>query len=78
MERQEVLAKLGEIVCHVLGLDEVTLEDRTTAQDVEGWDSVSTVEIMVAVEEVFGIRLKTGEMAAMDDVGRLVDRILAG
>jgi acyl carrier protein len=75
---EEVLAKLSEIVRDVLQLDDVKLEMKTTANEVEGWDSVSTIEIMVAVEDVFDIHIKTGEMAAMDNVGFLVDRIIAG
>jgi len=75
--REEVLTRVGEIVKEVLELDSVELELTTTADQVEGWDSVSTIEIMVAVEDAFGIRLKTGEMAGMDNVGVLVDRILA-
>lgn len=77
MTREEVLTRVGEIVKEVLELDSVELELTTTADQVEGWDSVSTIEIMVAVEDAFGIRLKTGEMAGMDNVGVLVDRILA-
>lgn len=78
MTQDEVLARLSEIICDVLQLDEVELDLTTTADQVEGWDSVSSIEIMVAVEEAFGIKLKTGEMAAMSNVGTLVNRILAG
>ncbi len=78
MTQEEVLTRLTELVSEVLQLDEVDLQMGTTADQVEGWDSVSTIEIMVAVEDVFGIHLKTGEMAAMDNVGFLVDRIVAG
>ncbi|HET6277817.1 MAG TPA: acyl carrier protein [Candidatus Polarisedimenticolia bacterium] len=77
-QQQEVLTRLRAIVSEVLQLDEVELDMTTTADQVEGWDSVSTIEIMVAVEEAFGIRLKTGEMASMSNVGTLVNRILAG
>lgn len=78
MQQQEVLARLGEIVSEVLQLDGVDLDMTTTADQIDGWDSVSSIEIMVAVEEAFGIRLKTGEMASMSNVGTLVNRILAG
>lgn len=77
-EQREVLARLSEIVSEVLQLDDVELDMTTTADQIEGWDSVSSIEIMVAVEEAFGIRLKTGEMASMSSVGSLVNRILAG
>ena len=55
--------------------DEVVLEASTTAADVDGWDSVSNMEVMIALEEEFGIRFSTGEMAAVKNLGQLVERI---
>lgn len=47
----------------------------TTADDVEGWDSLSNVELIVALESKFGVRFHTGEIARMRNVGELVDAI---
>ena len=57
--------------------DSLELARETTADDVEDWDSVTTIELMVALEIAFGIRFKTGEMAALENVGQLADRIRA-
>ena len=54
---------------------EVTRE--TTANDVVEWDSLSNVELMVALESAFKIRFYTGEIAGMKNVGELVDVIAA-
>ena len=54
---------------------EVTRE--TTANDVVEWDSLSNVELMVALESAFKIRFFTGEIAGMKNVGELVDVIAA-
>jgi len=57
--------------------DSLELAPETTADDVEEWDSVTTIELMVALEQEFGIRFKTGEMASLENVGQLADRIRA-
>jgi len=75
MESQ-IIAKLNEIVAGTLGLDRVELAPHMTASDVEGWDSVSTIQILVAIEAEFGIRFRTAEMASIENVGGLVSRIV--
>ena len=47
----------------------------TSAQDVDGWDSVTHVVLLVAIEREFGLRFAAGEMADLTDVGELVARI---
>jgi acyl carrier protein len=42
---------------------------------VPGWDSLANVELMVEVEQSFGIRFRTGEVAGLKNVGELVSLI---
>lgn len=72
MDEQEVLARVSKVVGEVLDLPDITLSMETVANEVDGWDSLRLVEIVISLEEEFGIRFRTGEMAAMDDVGALV------
>jgi acyl carrier protein len=62
-------------VADILGLDGLRLEPSMTAADVPGWDSLAHVQIVVAVENDFNIRLRTGEIAAIQTVGELVARV---
>jgi acyl carrier protein len=71
----EILRRVTTIVADVLGHDALALEPTTRAADVDGWDSVSHVQIVVAVEKAFGVRFRTGELGAVADVGGLVQRI---
>jgi acyl carrier protein len=71
----EVLRRVRRVIASVFGDDDVVVESSTTAADVEGWDSVSNIEVLVALEREFGIRFNTGEMATLANVGQLVTLI---
>ncbi len=60
---------LVSIIRETFGDDTLTIERDTTASQVPGWDSVAHVELMIEVEERFGIRFTTGEAAGMNNVG---------
>ena len=70
-----VWARVRDVMVQVFGDDDIVLEPATTAADVEGWDSVSNIEVLVALEREFGIRFNTGEIATLANVGQLVELI---
>ncbi len=72
-----IFQRLGRFLADYFGLDGLVLEPEMTADDVEGWDSVSNIALMIALEEEFGIRFNTGEMASIENVGQLAERIAA-
>ena len=51
------------------------LNDDTTADDVEEWDSLSHVQLIVAIEKAFGIKFTSNEILSWSNVGQLVDSI---
>ena len=67
MERIEIFEKLD--------LDEVELTDATTADDIEEWDSLSHVQLVVAIEKAFGVKFTALEIMKWKNVGELVDSI---
>lgn len=73
--RENVLEQVSVIVAETVGLDSLALTPAMTAADVEGWDSLANVQIIVAIEKRFGIRFRTGEIATIKNVGELVARI---
>jgi acyl carrier protein len=77
MTDDQILLRVGEIVADTVGLDTLVLTPATTAADVEGWDSLANVQIIVAIEKRFGIRFRTGEIASIRNVGELVARVAA-
>jgi acyl carrier protein len=75
MERTDIYDKLNDIFVDVLDLDEVALTDSTTADDIEEWDSLSHVQLVVAIEKAFGIKFTALEIMKWKNVGELVDSI---
>lgn len=77
MERKEIYQKLAAVFCEVLDLEEVELTDATTQEDIEDWDSLSHVHLIVEVQKVFGIHFTSSEIISWKNVGELVDSILS-
>lgn len=75
MERDDILAKVQEIFRDELEVEDLVLTDETTADDVEEWDSLSHVQLVVALEKAFGIKFTSREILSWDNVGDLVDCI---
>ena len=76
MERKEIFAKLNEIFCDVLDLDELELSDATCAEDIEEWDSLSHIQLVVAIEKAFKVKFTSLEIMKWNNVGEMVDTIL--
>lgn len=75
MDRKEILAQVQDVFHEELELDDLVLNDETTADDVEEWDSLSHVQLVVALEKSFGIKFTSREILSWDNVGDLVDCI---
>lgn len=63
--------RLQEIFRSVLRIPDLTLTDQLTADEVPGWDSISHVRLMVAVEETFKVSFSASQLAMLENVGDL-------
>lgn len=75
MERNEILEKVQDVFREELELDDLVIADETTADDIEEWDSLSHVQLVVALEKTFGIKFTSREILSWDNIGDLVDCI---
>lgn len=76
MSREEVYEKMNEIFRKIFDDEEITVSDTTTADDIEGWDSLEHINLVVAIEKNFGIKFNMDEVAKMQNVGEMVDIIM--
>jgi acyl carrier protein len=77
MTKGEILAGLTTICRDVFDRPSLELTRDTSADDVEEWDSASNITLVVAVEEKFGVKFRTGEIEELRNVGDFVDLIAA-
>jgi len=76
-DRPAVLGKITEIIRQELPRATGVIDAATTAADVPGWDSLAHVRIILAVERAFAFRIRTTEMARLDNIGALVEVVIA-
>ncbi len=72
----EIDTALTEIFRDVFMRDDMALRPDLSAKDVEGWDSFKQIEIILATEERFGIKMTTRELDSLRNVGDLA-RVIA-
>ena len=75
MTHDEIHSSLTEIFREAFSDDTLELKPETTAKDVPGWDSVRMVTLILAVEQTFGIRLRSREIDQLKCVGDFVSLI---
>ena len=67
-----VIDELSDVFKTVFDEDSISIDPETTSNDVEGWDSMSHVTPLMAVEDHFEIEFQPFEIANLKNVGALV------
>ena len=77
MDEARIYARLAEIVAEVFDQDVVELAPELRVEDMDGWDSLSHVRLILTIEKSFEIKFLTSEMGNLETVGDLVVAIKA-
>ena len=72
MSNEQILTEIVEIFRDILDDENITLTTESTAKDVEEWDSLSHVQLVVAIEKHFKVRFNTNEISRWKNVGEMV------
>jgi acyl carrier protein len=75
MTTEEIIAQLNPIFKDVLDNNDITVNYNTIAADVEEWDSLTHIQLVVAIEKHFKIRFKSGEITGFKNVGEMCEAI---
>lgn len=71
-----VREKMQEVLRRVFDDDEIVVRDDMTATDIEGWDSLQHINVIVATERAFGIRFLTAEISRLKEPGQNIGQFL--
>jgi acyl carrier protein len=77
MTAEQVTEALNEIFRDLFDDETISLTRETTADDVEGWDSLNHIGLVVTIQSHFGIKFKTVELESLHNVGEMIDLIIA-
>ena len=76
METKDVIAELVPIFKDVLDDDTVELFENTTAADIEEWDSLNHIQLIVAIEKHYKIKFTSVEINGFKNVGEMASTII--
>ena len=77
MTREEVYETLNGVFQDVFDDESITVNDETTSDDIEDWDSLEHINLIAVVEQEFGVKFNMGQVVSMKNVGEMVDIILS-
>ena len=75
MTRDEMLKQINEIFIDTLDNEDIVVEESTKAVDVDDWDSLTHILLVVAIEKHFKISFKSNEIQNWIDVGEMMNCI---
>ena len=75
MEREEIFEKINNVFRDVFDDESIVVTDTTTSDDIEDWDSLEHINLVVAIEQEFGIKFNMHEVTTMKNVGEMADII---
>lgn len=76
MNKESVLENLNTIFIDVLDDEDISLSPATTADDIEDWDSLTHINLIVAIEQEYKMKFALGELEALKNVGDMCDLII--
>lgn len=71
-----ILSEVTDVMRDVFGDDEIVLTETTTAGDVDGWDSLMHLNLVIGLERQFKIRFSTAEIAQMKEAGQNIGTLV--
>jgi acyl carrier protein len=69
-------SELQDVFRSVFHDDKLEINDATTSADVDGWDSIAQINLIIAIEKHFGVRFAASELAAIQRHGQNVENLL--
>jgi acyl carrier protein len=75
METQDVLSRLQPIFNDVFDDQSIVIGRESSAETVEGWDSLAHINLVTSIEQEFGVKFALGELQELKNVGEMADLV---
>lgn len=75
MEMESIQDQVQDIFRDILDQESLTLTSATTASDVDGWDSLTHIQLIVAIEKRFKVKFSSKEILSWKNIGELLDSL---
>lgn len=72
----ELQSDLQKVFRRVFDDDDLTISDSTSADDIDGWDSMAHINLIIAIEKQFKIKFAAGEIATLSRRGQTVGNMM--
>jgi acyl carrier protein len=76
MKREEVFIQLNVIFEDIIDEGTVFLSENSTTKDIDGWDSLTNIQLVVAIEKQYDIKFTSDEIISWKNVGEMINCIL--
>ena len=76
MDKNEIITELNRIFIDILENENIHLAESTNANDIEEWDSLTNVQLIVSIEKKFNIRFNPSEIRNWKNIGEMVHSII--
>ena len=77
MTREKVTGEVQNIFRDLFDDESIKIDDNTTADDVEDWDSLEHINLITSIEKHFSIKFAMSEVTHFKNVGNMIDTITA-
>lgn len=75
MEKDLIFERVNKVFQTVFDDETISVNENTTSNDIEDWDSLEHISLIVAIEQEFNIKFSMGEVSNMKNVGEMVNII---
>ena len=72
MNKKNIKEKLQSVFIDVFDDEDLTISNSTNSDDIEEWDSLNHIALVLSIEKCFNIRFMTGEVLSLKDVGEMI------
>jgi len=75
MNKADITARLNKVFETMFDTRDITITETTTAADIDGWDSLTHIDLICLIEERFAVQFTTQEVTSLHNVGELIGLI---